>query len=44
MDNLLPEPTMDTTMDVEVDELCTRTVTKMPIITPTTGFWSRLLF
>ena len=36
---------MDTTMEVEVDEDCTITVTRMPIMSPTTGllmysFWN----
>ena len=39
----LPEATMVTTMDVEVEELCTRTVAKMPIMRPETGFCRRLL-
>lgn len=30
-------PTMPTTMEVEVEELCTRTVARTPIITPATG-------
>ena len=35
--NLLPAATIDTTMEVVVDELWTRTVAKMPIIRPATG-------
>lgn len=31
-------PTMPTTIEVEVEELCTRTVARTPIITPATGF------
>ena len=34
----LPELTMETMMEVEVEELCTRTVTRIPIIRPTIGF------
>lgn len=37
--DLLPADTMDTMMEVEVEEDCTSTVTRMPIIRPTTGFW-----
>ena len=33
--------TMLTMMDDDVDELCTNTVVKIPIITPTTGFCNR---
>ena len=36
-DHLLFAPTILTTIEVDVEELCTRTVTKMPIINPTTG-------
>ena len=35
--NLLPAATIETTMEVVVDELWTRTVAKMPIIRPATG-------
>ena len=35
--NLLPAATIDTTMEVVVDELWTRTVARMPIIRPATG-------
>jgi hypothetical protein len=35
--NLHPAATRLTIMDVEVDELCTITVAKIPIIKPTTG-------
>lgn len=35
--------TMLTIIDDDVDELCTRTVVRMPIITPTTGFCNRSL-
>ena len=38
MTNLLPEETMATTIDVDVDELCTKTVASKPITTPATGF------
>ena len=34
---------METMMDVDVLLLCTKTVTKQPIIRPTTGFASSLL-
>src|ERR1700733_13568196 len=37
------EPTIVTTMDVEVDDDCTSTVTRTPITSPTTGFLSRSL-
>ena len=36
--NLLPDETMATTMEVDVDELWTRTVANKPITTPATGF------
>ena len=36
--DLHPEATMVMMMDVEVLELCTSTVAKMPIIRPQTGF------
>ena len=36
---LLPEATIVTTIDVEVLELCTKTVDRIPIIKPATGFW-----
>lgn len=35
---------MVTTIDVEVEEDCTRTVTSMPTIRPTTGFEMSSLF
>ena len=35
--NLLPAATIETTMEVVVDELWTRTVAKIPIIRPATG-------
>jgi len=41
---LLPEATIVTMMDVEVLELCTRTVARMPIIRPATGLPSNALF
>lgn len=41
--HLLPEATMVTTMEVEVEELCTTTVAKIPIIRPVNGFWSKSL-
>ena len=37
--NLLSAPTIVVTMDVEVDELCTSTVTRTPIIKPVTGLF-----
>ena len=36
--DLLPEATIVTTIDVEVLELCTKTVDRIPIIKPATGF------
>ena len=41
--NLLPAETMATTMLVEVDELCTKTVTRTPIISPIIGLFRILL-
>jgi hypothetical protein len=35
---LPPAPTMLTIMEVDVEELWTSTVTRIPIINPTTGF------
>jgi hypothetical protein len=35
--HLLFEPTMDTTIEVDVDELCTKTVTNTPTIKPQIG-------
>ena len=35
-------PTSETMMDVDVDELCTRTVTRTPIMRPHTGLWKTL--
>lgn len=40
---LLPDATMVTMMDVDVLELCTRTVARMPIINPATGLHSNAL-
>ena len=36
------EPTIVTTIDVDVDDDWTRTVTRTPIINPTIGFWSNV--
>lgn len=41
---LHPDDTMLTTMDEEVLELCTSTVTRMPITRPATGFASTAFF
>ena len=41
--NLLPAETMATMMLVEVEELCTRTVTKTPIMSPMIGLLRILL-
>lgn len=38
------DATIVTAIEVDVDELWTRTVTKTPIISPTIGFFSRSLF
>jgi hypothetical protein len=34
----VPEPTIPTTMEVVVEELCTRLVAKIPMKRPTNGF------
>merc|ERR1712165_424579 len=39
-----PADTSPTMMEVEVEEDCTRTVTRTPIINPTTGFFKRSEF
>jgi hypothetical protein len=39
--NLHPAATKLTTIDVDVDELCTATVTRMPIINPTMGLLNK---
>merc|ERR1719430_1040600 len=36
-----PADTRPTMMEVDVEEDCTRTVTSTPIISPTTGFFSK---
>ena len=36
--SLLPLETIETITDVHVEELCTRTVNRIPIISPTIGF------
>lgn len=43
MQHLLPAATIDTTIEVVVEELWTRTVARMPIIRPATGLL-RILF
>jgi len=37
------EPTIDTTIDVEVEELCTNTVASTPIMSPAIGLLNILL-
>lgn len=41
--NLLSADTMETMIEVEVEEDCTNTVTRMPIMRPTMGFLMYLL-
>ena len=38
--DLLPLETIETMTEVQVEELCTRTVKRIPIIRPTTGLLS----
>lgn len=40
----LPEPTIVMTIDVDVEELWTRTVARTPIMSPATGFDNSLSF
>lgn len=41
---LLPAETIDTMIEVEVEDDCTSTVTRIPIIRPTIGFLTYSLF
>lgn len=41
IEHSLPEATMVITIEVDVLELCNRTVAMIPTISPQTGFWRR---